>query len=168
MIHVGFSKMSWDYVAGFFDGEGSVGFQKKKGRFYPRIIFTQKDRKILELIKSFIGFGNIYGTRSRNLEIDRHEDCLELAEKLIPRTFVKKDALTRMAQFIKNRKWKPQSPKTPIKLSKEELEELYLTQKLSGSQIASRIGCCKSAVYYRLKAFGIPARNNARKRKLNG
>jgi hypothetical protein len=165
MIHIGYSKglsvdISWDYVAGFFDGEGSVGFQKKKGRMYPRITFTQKNPKILELIRTFIGYGTIYGTHSINLEIDRHEDCLELAEKLIPRTFVKRDALMRMVQFIKNRKWKPQSRKIPIKLNKEEFEKLYLHDKLSASQMSGILGCHKSSIYYRLKTFSIPRRNN--------
>ena len=60
------------YIAGFFDGEGSVGFvwrkstknKKKYGRLLARL--TQNDRSILEWIRRKTGFGSIHQTKKKN------------------------------------------------------------------------------------------------------
>lgn len=56
------------YIAGLFDGEGSVSFVFKKakngkryGKLYARISNT--DRKVLEWIKETLGFGFIVSTK---------------------------------------------------------------------------------------------------------
>lgn len=60
--------MNWDYIAGFFDGEGNIHLNtirdkkeenKLKGlEILCRIYNTNKE--ILEQIRVFLGFGNIY------------------------------------------------------------------------------------------------------------
>jgi hypothetical protein len=56
--------LSNDYIVGLTDGEGSFQVQIRKDRKNPTIRFTikliEKDKEILELIKSFFGCGNVY------------------------------------------------------------------------------------------------------------
>lgn len=47
--------MNWDYIAGFFDGEGSVTDYKRKCR----VTITQTNKKVLEQIRSFAGVGSV-------------------------------------------------------------------------------------------------------------
>ena len=64
------SKMNWDYVAGFYEGEGTCGAyfckyknkNEEKTRFYYRLQvgITQNEKFILNEIKNFVGFGKIY------------------------------------------------------------------------------------------------------------
>jgi hypothetical protein len=63
-IPTGVKKMNWDYVAGFFDGEGTVSFaiiENSSGYGYdirPLVKISQKDKQILEEIQTFMNIGN--------------------------------------------------------------------------------------------------------------
>lgn len=46
-----------------------------------------------------------------------------------------------------------------VNISKEQLEELYLNQGLSPSQIADRLGCTEPPIRQRLVEYGIPVRS---------
>jgi len=56
--------MNWDYIAGFFDGEGTVSFsiiENPSGYGYdirPLVKISQKDKQILEEIQAFMNIGN--------------------------------------------------------------------------------------------------------------
>ena len=50
--------MNWDYIAGFFDGEGSI---TKVGKNSFRITFAQNNKDVLDAIKLFL---NGYGIHS--------------------------------------------------------------------------------------------------------
>ena len=53
-----------DYIVGLTDGEGSFQVQTRKDRKSPTIRFTikliEKDKEILEMVKSFFGCGKVY------------------------------------------------------------------------------------------------------------
>jgi hypothetical protein len=58
--------MNWDYVGGFFDGEGSALLSAQRRRdcrsgftFRPTLKITQKDRGIVDEIHHFIGLGQV-------------------------------------------------------------------------------------------------------------
>jgi len=77
------SSMNLDYIAGFFDGEGSVSLQfhrmpscKYGYQFLPAIIITQKNRQIIEAIQSFLKVGRLYPRRTGvwNLEVRKQSD----------------------------------------------------------------------------------------------
>ncbi len=53
--------MSWDYIAGFIDGEGSI---VKKNRSY-MVNISQTNQEVLECIRSFTGKGHVYPIRKR-------------------------------------------------------------------------------------------------------
>lgn len=47
------------FLAGVLDGEGSFGFKKSGNRQEPYFAMAMKDRKIIELCKDFLQYGNI-------------------------------------------------------------------------------------------------------------
>lgn len=53
--------MTWEYIAGFFDGEGSITNNKKGFR----ITIAQANFEVLEQIKNFTGIGNIFKNKKR-------------------------------------------------------------------------------------------------------
>jgi len=87
--------MNWRYIAGFFDGEGTILL--KNGR--PRIMVVQTDRVVLECIKNFAKCGNIFEVTKRKPHwkdcwvycISRKEDMYNFLRKIAPYLFVKKE-----------------------------------------------------------------------------
>jgi hypothetical protein len=47
--------MNLSYMAGFFDGEGSIGFGKCRNTIFPRVLLTNTDLSILEEFKDRFG-----------------------------------------------------------------------------------------------------------------
>jgi len=86
--------MTWDYIAGFFDGEGSLVHNGK--RF--RILIPQTHEGVLLEIKNFIGSGTIYKVTKRKEHwkecwvycIARQEDVLKFIKKIKNNLIVKK------------------------------------------------------------------------------
>ena len=58
---VEYSCMTWNYIAGFFDGEGSI---TNNGKGF-RITICQTNKEILEDIKCFVGFGYVIKVKKR-------------------------------------------------------------------------------------------------------
>lgn len=101
-----------DYIAGFFDGEGSghmlviqrrtiLGFTLR-----PRFTITQKNKEVLEVIRDYLGFGKVRQAPShRNhvwtLYINDMPNCRAFAEMMIPRCFVKKPQTEIILKAIK-------------------------------------------------------------------
>jgi len=91
--------MTWDYIAGFFDGEGSLVHNGK--RF--RILIPQTHEGVLLEIKNFIGSGTIYKVTKRKEHwkecwvycIARQEDVLKFIKKI-------KNNLIKFIKKIKN------------------------------------------------------------------
>ena len=53
--------MTWEYIAGFIDGEGSITKRKRSYNIY----ISQANRKVLEKIRDFIGRGYVYPLTKR-------------------------------------------------------------------------------------------------------
>lgn len=47
--------MNAAYVAGFFDGEGCVGFAKNRSTIYPRVLITNTNIDVLKQIQNMFG-----------------------------------------------------------------------------------------------------------------
>lgn len=60
--------MTWNYVVGFFDGEGSI---TKNGSGF-RITIVQTNKEVLEEIKKFIQLGGVMEITKRKLH---WKDC---------------------------------------------------------------------------------------------
>jgi len=97
--------MNWEYLAGFFDGEGNlnIGFIKNLAyQLRVRIYSTNKD--VLEKINEFLGNkGHIYiknaskNNPNRNLlyelAILKKEDCLFFLTNIYPFSIIKKEQI---------------------------------------------------------------------------
>ena len=86
--------MNWSYIAGFFDGEGSlthngIGF---------RITIPQTNEEVLNEIKDFTGVGNVIKLRKREVHwkdawlyyIASKKDVRIFLKKMIPYLIIKK------------------------------------------------------------------------------
>lgn len=58
------------FLAGVLDGEGSFGFKKSGSRQQPFLAVAMKDQKVIQLLRDFIGYGNI---RRRKDGVYHHE-----------------------------------------------------------------------------------------------
>ncbi len=145
--------LSLDYIAGFFDGEGTAQISVSKSpktwcgvQFRPRIGFYQKTPEILEkiayelgvaekgfkLTRRLTGSKGSYGECYR-LEIVRYDDVLRIAKMLQPRCQLKKKQLEIVIEatelllktgYPQRRAYKSAIPKETIKKLLELTEEI--------------------------------------------
>lgn len=101
--------MNQDYIKGFFDGEGNLkinlikrGSGKKAYQLVCRIYSS--DKCILEKIKFFIGYGNIYSKKNHlsketirskvfELVISKKEQCLNFLNNIRKLSVLKRDQI---------------------------------------------------------------------------
>ena len=87
------SNMSWQYLAGFLDGEGCFKSYRNGGRIArPRITVGQKDREVLDRIQEFLGTSNAV-TLSRDcyyLQYNRLSVVLYILTGIFPYLIVKR------------------------------------------------------------------------------
>lgn len=96
--------MDWRYIAGFFDGEGSV--TKNLSGF--RITIPQTHRVILESIQSFTGIGSVtkqvkrrsHWHESWTYAISRQEHVYFFLKHVQPHIVVKKDKVTKVLRRL--------------------------------------------------------------------
>lgn len=89
--------MTWQYIAGFFDGEGSFCHNGKGFR----ITISQTDENVLNEIKKFTGLGNVIKVTKRRdhwkdawvYYIAKQEDVLTFTQNTTEYLLVKKDIL---------------------------------------------------------------------------
>jgi hypothetical protein len=89
-------KMSWQYIAGFVDGEGSI--VRTRPTVY-RILIPQTHEGVLKEIQRFAGCGFIYQCKTRKSHwkdnwvyaVARQKDVLFFLQKIQPYLIVKKD-----------------------------------------------------------------------------
>jgi len=94
--------MTWQYIAGFFDGEGYLGAfanrARKSEKKYWRISVAQKDKSVLEEILEFVGYGYIYHNKTSgvnrtgiyNYQIYKQRDVYKFLTFVLPFLIVKR------------------------------------------------------------------------------
>lgn len=106
--------MNWDYVAGFFDGEGcvaihieKVGERARTGfgyRLVPTLKITQKRADVLHEIQAFIKCGYLGLEKgvdgSSDIVVRSQSNLYRICRELIPRTIVKKRQLQLLCRFL--------------------------------------------------------------------
>ena len=149
-------KMSWEYVAGFFDGEGCITFNKNN---IIRIIFTQKEALVLDIIDKFL-YQNDIRSKSNyiklsgciNLCINRHLDQLVFLTKIIDHLIVKKSKAIEALKIIKNRKYQNEH----YTLKEERLIKLFRERNMAYKEITEKLGRRDlTGVYYFCKKNNI-------------
>ncbi len=96
-------KISKEYLAGFFDGEGSLTIRFRKDNRYkngvqilPRINITQANKEILEKIKRTTKCGNIYFNRrdgTWSLDIYKIDELIKFTKMIKDKVIVKRKSL---------------------------------------------------------------------------
>lgn len=99
-----------DYLAGFFDGEGSIIIRFKKDERYragyqiePKINISQKHKGVLKIIQRKLGYGKIYYHKRDKLwhyNVQRFKDIRSFVSLIRGRVIVKKDRLKRFESCL--------------------------------------------------------------------
>ncbi len=155
--------MNWDYVAGFFDGEGSVTIRRTKSS---QIRFGNTNRCVLLAIRDFLGVGKISqwdpprGKRYYQLTLSNRLVSLWLAKNLIPRCIIKRRKLSQFVRFVERTHWKKtfRPYARPAHVTPEFLRRHYVRDRLSEREVAKLGRCDVATIHRRLHKFGIPIR----------
>lgn len=102
--------MNWDYISGYFDGEGSA-YITNQNRAY--LTWANTNLESLETMKDFMGVGNIRqshkGERSwYTLAVWRVDDLRKVVPELQARCIIKLPTLTKVWEHSKDKVAKPQ------------------------------------------------------------
>ena len=155
------ASMSWQYIAGFFDGEGSAN--KYKNRI-PRIQLTNTNRQVLEIIRDFMQCGSIYLHRMKHdnwkdcyvLVIHSYKDVLFFCRSILKFLIIKKTTIQKILTELETRHF---HPRVPFILGPEILNIEYYQNKKSTRQIAKEYKIpSPSTVLWNLKRYNIPRR----------
>lgn len=100
-------KMTWNYIAGFFDGEGSI-IHNYKGY---RATISQNNQEVLERIKQFTGYGQIFKPAKRKAHwqqswvyyIARQKDVFKFLVSIEKHLIVKQQTASRAIPILKNK-----------------------------------------------------------------
>lgn len=101
-----------EYIAGLFDGEGSISYIKGKRAsgnicYTPCINIAQQQDAVLYMVKDFFGFGQVNGPYRQNNCSDFHTraiiDVVVFLEALIPHLIVKKQRAIDLVKLCKMR-----------------------------------------------------------------
>lgn len=107
---------SWEYIAGFWDGEGTICIVRNaKGNLYPRIFVTNCDRHILVMIKRVTGgsIRKISAKRPKNWRTLHRlliptADIYWVLEQLIPHLVLKRPQAVLLLRALKGKLTFPQ------------------------------------------------------------
>lgn len=161
-------EISWPYIAGVFDGEGS-GYIGKKGE--ARFSISNTNLEMLNAIKSFLNLEGIKATikgyyRRRNpvftLCVSRHIDCLRFGRRVKPYTIVKAGKIGEIITHIKRRNWRYMMEGIP----RDVLAKLYWDKELSTDEIARIFRVSDTAVSGFMDRHFIPRRTHDERMKL--
>lgn len=139
--------MTWNYIAGFFDGEGSIT-QIRKGF---RVVLYQANEEVLRAIKDFVGFGFIIEAKKREPHwkdswiyyIAKQEEVLYFLVNVMPFLIVKKElslkTIPHLKKFVKEQKLKRKLFEKRIRLI-SNLKKQGLTYRQIGMEIGIDYG----------------------------
>ena len=89
--------MDWDYLAGFFDGEGNLHINYIKNKTYQLFIrIYSSDERILKEIQNFLKYGKIYEkmkTGVFELVISKKEYCRQVLESIKDKVILKRNQI---------------------------------------------------------------------------
>jgi len=103
--------ISWEYIAGFFDGEGTIGHTS---RYAYKVSFSQSTMPVLEAIKEFLGGYSIYTwcatyknknrkyNESYQLQFSASSGVKLFLEGILPYTIVKRMEVLEALNTIKD------------------------------------------------------------------
>jgi len=156
------------YVAGFFDGEGSISYAKGK-KFAIEICIANTNREVIELLHKCLGLGYIdvqvpkkpnwstkYSFRIRNLE-EVEKFLTLIADKVVVKKEKVREALAKIKEY--------KELVLKYEKMKQEIAELY-RQGVPINEIASRFNISRQRVCQIAREFGL-VRHRFKNTKLN-
>ena len=151
-------QISWSYIAGFFDGDGSLSFygNRRQSPWYFSIV--EPNRELLELIRKFVGAGYIYshGKNCLMLRISKREVLEEVGQKLLLHCIAKKEKISEMLTYFVTHEWHTNYKMKGV--TKDALENLYISKGLSIRKIASNFHVKYASARGKLLKLNIPLR----------
>jgi predicted transcriptional regulator len=153
--------MNWSYVAGYFDGEGHVGWHARKAS----LSWSNTHLDSLIAMQQFMRCGKIrtkqnVNTNSKpvhNLLIERREDLLYVINNLIPYCLVKREALIELLPHVEAIRIVTGFGALE-KLGAEEVRRLYLVENKTQMAIAELVGVSPAAVRRFMRKHNIRSR----------
>ena len=132
-------ELSYQYLAGFIDGEGYVSIRKvKRGKyieFKPMIVISNTNNLMLEQIKLFLNLKNKLAKRKMNCNHPKWKDsyhiyisnvpCLSLCKNILPFIIIKKEQVCNIIEFYN--KPKPRGVKGITKEEFDRRDKLVLS-----------------------------------------
>ncbi len=159
--------MDWSYVAGFFDGEGSIS----RTRTSETIAICQKSRAVLDAIVEILHKEGVFRSRIEGrviknrlapngspinyLKISNVYDGLIFLRGIRSYSIVKRTRISEAIDFLERKKDCTRGERL---FSKELLNRLYWDEKKSICQIGNELGFSDSNVLRWMKKFRIPRR----------
>lgn len=145
--------MTWMYIAGFFDGEGSLVHNGKGFR----ISIAQANEVVLLEIKEFIGFGNIIKVKKRQAHwkdswvycIAKQENVLKFINNVKDHLIVKKNIVTSAIPRLKvtlSRIAKRENLKVKRTFIVKQLRDNGLTYRAIGRKVGIDFGYARRLV----------------------
>lgn len=146
--------MNWNYIAGFFDGEGNISIKHRKGR-KPQVIinFKQKNPLPLNVINFFLNkksiASRVYPTNNNlyYIQIARTESVYKFLFSIQNKLILKKEQANQAISVIKTQ------DKKRCRYSKEEIltiKKLHKSGK-SFSEISNTLGRDRSRIFQIVK-----------------
>ncbi len=166
--------MNWGYIAGYFDGEGSVAFHKSAHRGRTTFItWHNTHRASLDAMRAFMGIGTVYERRISAaslgklrqyvLQISNKIDILTAIAAMEPFLIIKLERVvalrkhlidnvdeTRMVNFGR-----------AVAVTTEDLTRMYVEQEMPVGEIARLVGVNHSAISREIRARGLEVRSPA-------
>lgn len=151
--------MDIQYIAGFFDGEGSVKLPRNTTCVNTGLSIVNTDRLVLEKIKEFLGCGVIYnhGIPKKwgkkpifSFQIKKRHDVIETLQKMLPYLEVKHASGQKLLEFLTSKPFDQTEWTT-----KEDtiLREHY--KKQSTTSIAKELKRSPGSIYIRAQILGL-------------
>ncbi len=157
--------MNWNYIAGFFDGEGSICQLKfgkhKRVRFYVSISNT--DYKVLKEIQKFAKVGNVYKCTDRNPRwkpcwqymINSHVDIVYFINHIVKRSLVKKKSLVeKRKSLLKYQEARRLTRKKFVDKYEKRIRRNF-RRGISISELARKVGLSRPSVRIYLKKMNM-------------
>lgn len=96
--------LSYEYLSGLLDGEGTITLSKKGQRYSPRVSIAQSNQSYLEIIQDFMGgVGGVYhqkGSGCWSWVVAAKADVVSVLDKLEPFLILKRSQSILVREFI--------------------------------------------------------------------
>ena len=116
------SEIEKAYLAGIFDGEGCVGYYKRKGNrnkhsYISVVMISQSDMRLMHWVRDTVGFGTVYGREGKkhfeyHWETNKRAHVYEFLTNIRPYLVLKAEQVDTLLALIDKEGIEPQKKGT--------------------------------------------------------